>query len=251
MFKQIIFSISLLLIFTTIEAQDYVVTPQLDTIYGEIDVPLPSDYYEEVILKTSNDKTRYRAHEVRGFYENGEHYRTVKFQDKYRFMKLVKDGYLSFYQYRADGSYAFNSGFLQKKTKEGVEVPNILFKKTMTGFLSDCESVSAKIDNKELKKGDLETIIDEYNACIKQQTSMALASTPKPKVSTPTIDLLKTIAAETNNEELKILLSDIKSKLENDEKVPSYMIGALQEYVNENESVEEDLKILIDQLKSS
>ena len=60
----------------------------------------------------------------------------------------------------------------------------------MTNFLKDCDSVVSKIDKGTLNKRDLDAIIDEYNACIQNNTtnhtkliSERVDQTPKIKVS--------------------------------------------------------------------
>ncbi|UII26592.1 hypothetical protein LVD15_25400 [Fulvivirga maritima] len=240
---------------------DYLVTLKRDTIKGEVQILLPSDRNEEIMFKTGDDKTRYKAYQFLEFYHEGEHYVPVKMTEKYAIMKVIKSGYLSLLSYRVDNNYDFGNLYLLKKTGEGTEVPTFLFKKVMADFLANCTQVSKKIENKEYKRSDIETIVDEFNNCIIRQTADTYSGEAPAKKSTPKVtdhpalSIIKNIKSTLagydteETEDILALLSDLNDKISTGEKVPSYMIGALKEEAGAFDKIQADVEALVEAIK--
>lgn len=241
---------------------DYVVTAQRDTLRGEVQILLPSERYEEITLKNDNDTKRFKAFQFIEFGKDSLVYRSVKLGELYRIMQMEQAGYLSLLSFRSDGNYTFGSKYLLKNTGEGTEVPTLLFKKIMSDFLSDCEEVEAKIEDKTYKRNDLEQIVAHYNSCIQSQTQ-ELYTTPAEKNVKPAkvsetspagikLDAIKkklqTIRS-SEAPELMVLLNDIEAKLANNEKVPSYMLSALEEQASKFNDVKAEVTELVELLK--
>jgi len=255
-----------LLIFLSYQArsQDYLVTLQRDTVTGDIDILLPDALSESIVINSAGEKTRYKAYQFITAYIDSSFYRPVKLGDKYRLMKVVKDGYLSLMLFRPDNSYEFGSQYLLKKTLEGLEISNIGFRKRVTEYLKECPELVAKIDEKVYKKADLLTIVDAFNGCLESKTEERYveAEAESQPEAEPTqdvrrnaqttiglIDAIKSKIPE-NQSELHTLLADIKTKLTNEQPVPSYLIGALKDQTRDMVDIQEDVQELIGQIKS-
>ncbi|UII30250.1 hypothetical protein LVD17_18310 [Fulvivirga ulvae] len=222
---------------------DYVVTTLRDTIRGEVQILLPSERYEEITIKTDDGIRRFKAFQFIEVGKDSLVYRSVKFGEIYKVMQLDSEGYLSLLSFRSDGNYSFGARYLSKKTGEGIEVPTLLFKKIMSDFLSDCDEVEKKIEDKTYKRNDLEKLVSHYNSCIESQTRDMYSDTSSDKKitakKTPEISpagekiaaIKKKLQTIRSSEapELMVLLNDIESKLGNNEKVPGYMLAALKE----------------------
>lgn len=245
-------------------SQDYLVTLQRDTLTGDIDILLPDALSESIVINSEGEKTRYKAYQFITAYIDSSFYRPAKLGDKYRLMKVVKDGYLSLMLFRPDNSYEFGSQYLLKKTLEGLEISNIGFRKRVTDFLQECPELVAKIDEKVYKKADLQTIVEAYNACLvnkteeryveaedEHQPDAELTKDVVIKAQT-TIGLIDAIKSKISDDqsELQTLLADIKTKLTNEQPVPGYLIGALKEQTQDMVDIQEDVQQLIDQIKN-
>ncbi|MCB0609098.1 MAG: hypothetical protein H6562_24965 [Lewinellaceae bacterium] len=96
------------------------------------------------------------------------------------FLKLRIDGPLRLFQYyrpaeepdRTDKyaevmppafSVDFNYYYLQKKGREIKYPEGFSFKNDMSDYFRDCPGLSQLLESKELRKGDLETIVNYYN----------------------------------------------------------------------------------------
>ena len=257
-------SIILLLLMCSLHtfSQDYVITVQGDTLKGTIQILLPAETHEEIAIETGEREQKLKAFQLLELNKDGVQYRSVKFGNIYKIMEVKNSGYLSLLYFRPENQYSFGSPYLLKKTGEGVEVPTLLFKKMITGFLSDCPGVAAKIEDKTYKKGDLDQIIAEYNQCIATQTEEAF-QTSEPKVTkpatkvpsdSPAIENIrsikeKIIQANAEASDLITLLNDIEQKLISGNPVPSYMTSALKDQAAGLDLIAEDINKLIDLLK--
>lgn len=255
-------SLSLLLICVSpiLLAQDYIVTLQKDTIKGDVSIPLPKEFMEEVRIETSDTKNLYKAHQVLSVFTDSTFYEPVKLGNKYRLMEVAESGYLTLYLYRADLSYDFNSYYLQKKSLEGLEVPNISFKRIMSTYLENCPTVVEKIENKTLRRDDLEQIVKEYNLCLKERTELiyegkiditeeATGKENNDEIKeNSTVALIRSIQASIDgkkNTELATLLADIKDKVSNNEPVPGYLKSALKEQTAGMTAIEKEVEELL------
>lgn len=97
------------------------------------------------------------------------------------FLKLEIDGHLKLYSYFYSqsspgmvnpatgimgGGYSYNMDryVLQKGDGELKKIKGASFKKDMSEYFSDCPSLAQKIENKEFRKDDLESMVNIYNA---------------------------------------------------------------------------------------
>lgn len=95
-------------------------------------------------------------------------------------LKLEKEGYCRMFayyyttsspgmynagtgSYMAGGSSTVTQHFLQKGKGELTQIKGISFKRDMSEYFNDCPSLSEKIESKELRKSDINFIIDFYN----------------------------------------------------------------------------------------
>ncbi|QSE97143.1 hypothetical protein [Fulvivirga lutea] len=235
----------------SLSAQDKLFILDGDTLTGKVIIELPEMLFEDVVLKNDEGRTRYKAYEITGFTKDDELYHTVRLNNKYRIMRVEKLGYLSLYYFREDESYDFGSRYLEKLDGDGLVVPNISFKKQLTEFLSDCDGVSEAIEEKKLKKNDLDEIIDRYNACIEKNTMKRnlevaeLKNTEHPAI-TIINKMLPKVSAE--NTELKTLLKDILSKVVAEKPVPGYLISALKDQTKDLAHLSADVTALTEAL---
>src|SRR5690606_23106883 len=114
-------------------------------------------------------------------------YHPVNAPNGYVFMKLLKRGYLSRYAFQPQNQNNYDALFLMKRDGNGLEVPNLTFKKSMKRYLDDCPTVADKIESDILNKRDINEIVDQYNACIMTRSNaIARPSTPAPAAETAT-----------------------------------------------------------------
>jgi hypothetical protein len=237
----------IILVYKCAGAQDYVVTSKADTLYGEVK-PLFYGVDKKVQLKQEGEKkVVYPMFQVRSFFYKGEQYQPVKGPEGYTFMKLQKAGYLSLFSYQLPNQVTFDGLYLVKMDGKSMEVPNISFKKAMQRFLEDCPSVADKIDKGDLSKKDLHKIIDEYNACISDNTvdhGKIIAEQKEATEAVNTWDKLEEkVKAEpdfdgkTNALEM---IAEIKNKVSRSEKVPNFLIEGLKTTLTQ-ESLQADL----------
>lgn len=227
--------IIMLLVYKCAGAQDYLVTSKGDTLAGEVK---PLFYGVEKKVQLSQEgkkKVVYPMFQVRSFYYRGELYQPVKGPEGYTFMKLQKGGYLSLYTFQLPNQITFDGYFLVKMDGNGMEVPNISFKKAMQKFLSDCDDVAEKIDKGDLTKKDLNQIIDEYNACINSKTVDHSDIIAKQEVQGKVIgawDVLEQkVKAEPDFEgksNALDMITEIKGKVARSEKIPNFLIDGLK-----------------------
>ncbi|MEJ7646679.1 MAG: hypothetical protein WKF87_18935 [Chryseolinea sp.] len=225
----------LLLAYLWTGAQDYVVTSRGDTITGEVK-PLLFGLDKKVqVTSEEKKKTTYPMFQVQTYSFKNELYQPVKGPDGYTFMKLVKSGYLSLYYYQLPNQMTFDGSFLMRKDGKGMDVPNIGFKKSIRNFLSDCKTVADRVDNGELSKKDLGTIIDQYNECIQGKTDKHDQVVAEQAVQEKVIsawDVLETKVKEEPDFEGKVnsleMIQEIKGKVAKSEKIPNFLLEGLK-----------------------
>ncbi|MEO7991256.1 MAG: hypothetical protein ABI663_17025 [Chryseolinea sp.] len=247
--------LALLLSSASVFSQDYVITVKGDTIKGEVK-PLTFGANSKVSVATSDKKkTSFTLFQVKAFSFKNEIYRPIKGPDGYTFMKLKKDGYLSLYAFQLPNQMSFDGYFMTKLDGSGIEVPNLSFKKAMKNFLSECASVADKIEKGNLGKRELDAIIDEYNACVKNNTIN------HEKFITQTKDQSKKISAwDTLEEKLKSqsdfegksnaveMITDIKGKISRGEKVPNFLTEGLKNILNPTD-LKGDLELALKEMQ--
>jgi len=222
-------------------AQDYVVTTKGDTLTGKVK-PLNFGPDKKVQVTDENKKkTTLAIFQTKAFSLKGETYNPVRTTDKgYVFMKLNKAGYLSIYNFQLENQTNYDGVYLLKKDGHGIEVPNLSFKKMLTRFLADCPIVADRVDNGELGKKDLETIVDEYNHCIDNKShvqQVALAAKEEQLKGSATWTALedKVNAQADFPEKANALdmIREIKNKVSKNEKVPNFLTEGLKNAVAE------------------
>ena len=193
-----------------------------------------------------------------GFKTDEATYKIIKFSNKYRIMKEVVSGYLGLYRFRTDNNYDFSSRLLYKLTNEAIEVPNLTFKKAVSGFVSECPAVQVGVKDKTYKASNLEEMIAAFNNCLNDKPQVVTENTETKKAaSKPSKELeliqaiSKKLASENINEELSTLLGDLEDKVSKGEKVPGYLISALKENTGAYTSVEKEVTALIDLLQKT
>lgn len=230
-----------------------------DTLTGKIDILLPSEAFEEIILKTDGNKRRIKSFQMLGFKSDDKTYKIIKYGLKYRIMQEILDGYLGLYRFRSGNSYDFGSRFLYKATNEGMEVPNITFKKSVAEFVEECPDVQTAVKNKVYKGSNIEDMVKAFNECLDETPQYSdnegedKKSKKKDAKPSKELKLIQSISAKLKaegiDEELVTLLDDIEGKIENGEKVPGYLTGALQESAGKYETVQKEVAALIEILK--
>jgi hypothetical protein len=232
--------------------QDFLVTVKGDTVRGKLKI-LTSAYEKQVhISAAAKKKNNYSILQVRIMQLAGERYEPVKLGQSYVFMKLVKEGYLSLYAFQLERQISYDGRYLRKKDGQGMEVPNLAFKKNMAKFMNDCPSVVSKINEGEWGRGDLNAIIDEYNTFIISNTAAATtklvsSTSPVQEVTAPAATFLnqwilleekvKTSGLSSKSDALE-MIADIKNKLSRGEKIPRFLSEGLKA------SLESDTQLL-------
>jgi len=216
-------------------AQDYVVTSRGDTVLGEVK-PLLFGLDKKVqVVTAEKKKVTYPMFQVQTYSFKNELFQPVKGPEGYTFMKLVKPGYLSLYNYQLPNQMSFDGSFLMRKDGKGIDVPNIGFKKVMKSYLSDCQTVVNRIDNGELSKKDLITIIDQYNECIQGKTvrhEQEVAQGVEQKKVISAWDVLETEVKAEADFDGKVnaleMIHEIKEKISKSEKIPNFLLEGLK-----------------------
>lgn len=245
-----------MLVYQCAKAQDYVVTLAGDTIKGR--VKLLSYGLEKNVQVTTADKKKntYSIFQTRTINFRGEKYAPMKASSGYVFMKVIKEGYLSLYAYQLPNQVPFDGLYLHKKDGQGLDVPNLSFKKLITRYLEDCSGVTGKIESGELGKNDLEQIVDAYNHCITEKTGDLNAAIIQEQQQSEKIsawDVLEKKIKDKPDFESKTdaleMITEIKSKIKKNEKVPNFLIEGLKNSLSDT-GLSEDLQRALDELKN-
>ncbi len=247
---RLIYIILLFLIGHTVNAQDWLITTSADTLKGEIAIELPMERYEEITIKNDDGKQRFKAYQVVEFERDGQKYKTVKRASVYQVMLVESEGYLSHFRYRENQGYEFSSPFLVKSDGGSMEVSSLTFKKSLSGFLEDCQVVVDGLANKKYKRSDLDQIIDDYNNCIDEKSSYTASDDTPEVLDNPAIAIIERILNQnSSNDDLTAMLVDIKSKLSKGQTVPDYLKSALKEQTATLEDIKSDVEELLELLK--
>lgn len=224
----------------TLQAQDLLVMASGDTLTGTVDVLFPDKYYEEITFDDGESKRRLKAYEFVGFVKGDDIFKSLKNGTKYQIMRLKKPGYLSLYEYRIDEAYNYSGLFASLKDGNGTDVPNMNFKKVMSKFLSDCNAVSLGVKEGEYKRKNIDELVDDYNACISQNTiesrsgkSTTIMTTEAAALAIEANDIL-TEAQSLDQDQLTSMLEDVIEKIREGEEVPAYLKKALEDQVSED-----------------
>jgi hypothetical protein len=225
-------------------AQDYLITAKGDTLNGQVKIFVNGLDKRVQVSQPNKKKITYTILQVRGFVLENEFYRPVKFADTYVFMKLLKQGYLSLYAFQMNGQLSYDGQYLLKMDGQGMEVPNLGFKRNMTRFLSECSELAVQIEEGKYGYSDLDEIINQFNACINDKT---IAQSTKKGLSNVNLDPWNALEVKVLNSTLPEkndaidMIKDIKNKLEKGEQVPKFLSEALKAAVKNDEGLTADL----------
>lgn len=233
---------------------DYVVTIKSDTLHGKIKFLSYGKEQSVQLTPAEGKKKTFPILQTRGFVQDGVAYQPVRTIDGYVFMKLLKKGYLSLYASQLPNQTGWDGRFFVKRDGTSLEIPNLGFKKNVSRFLSECESIEVKIESGVLAKQNLESIVDEYNSCLATKNNQP-AATPvvveqKP-TSTAWVTLENTVAALENftqkNDALE-MIRDIQTKLKRGEKIPGFLVNGLKDTLKDQATVKDALNKAVAEL---
>jgi hypothetical protein len=236
-------------------AQDYVISVKGDTLKGEVKAQNFGSNSKVQVKDNDKNKSSFTLFQVKSFTLKGETYRPLKGPNGYCFMKLAKAGYLSLYNFQLPNQTAFDGFYLAKIDGTGMEVPNLGFKKAMANFLSDCSDVAEKINKGDLGKRHLDTIIDEYNACIQKNSISQSNHSVQQQATTKKIDAWDTLEQklkgqadfEGKTNALEMIV-EVKNKISKGETVPNFLVEGLKNILNPTE-LKGDLENALNELK--
>lgn len=257
--KQLSTSLALLffvLLSGTTSAQDYVVTAKGDTLKGKVKMFVNGLDKRVQVIQADKKKQTFTIIQVRSFYLKGENYRPVKFADSYVFMKPLKQGYLSLYAFQMKGQLTYDGRYLLKLDGQGMEVPNLGFKRNMSRFLSECHELTSQIEEGKRGYSDLNEIIDEFNACINTKTNIQVNAPANSEVAASVnLDQWNALETKVQNSSLSEkndaldMIKDIKNKLGKGEQVPKFLTEALKAALKNDEELTTELVKAMETLK--
>ncbi len=233
---------------------DYVIQLSGDTLKGSLKI-LDYQQVDRVQIKTDKEKIILTALQVRALRKNNILYRPVRYDNSVRFMKVLMDGYLSLNAFNQANQSLWDGRYLTKRDGTGIEVPNLTFKKSLGSFLSDCGDIKKRIEDGELGRGDLEKIIDLYNACIQANTGSGSKTTPSVAIESEKVLAVKNLITKVEAENFATkkdaldILTDMQSKVSKNESIPNYLIDGLKSSLANTPSLAKDLDSLVTLLK--
>lgn len=233
---------------------DYLITTRGDTVRGELKLMF---YTPEKRIQITKDKEKstYTILNTKSFFFKGEIYKPAKGPEGYTFMKLIKPGYLSLLAFQVEKSATYDGRYLLKADGNGIEVPNLGFKKQLAKFLADCDAVSLKLEQDVYSKRDLETIVDEYNACIETKTIKAAQTITKEKETGVKANSWDALTEKINSHDdfegkstALEMTADIKSRLQRGEKIPTFVIDGLKNVLAGQTDLKEALQLALSEI---
>ncbi len=229
---------------------DFVVTLKSDTVKGDVRI-LSYDQVDRVQIANKGKKELFSALDVLIVRIGGESYKSVQIDNSIRLMKILKSGYLSLYGFKLPNQSGYDGRYLVKLDGTSMEMPNLGFKKVMSGFLEECNGVSEKIKNGELGKSKIEEIIDLFNECVSQAKPVLVVAAEPLTTETSDKTMLKeaiqTLMTKIQEQDFSTredaldILADIQSKVTKNENVSNYLIGGLQSALKDQSALSEDL----------
>ncbi|WP_421764518.1 hypothetical protein [Ekhidna sp.] len=214
---------------TIVQAQNgYLVTLEADSIFGEISI-LRATNFDEVKIKHANGKQEFKAFKIKMVVKDGETFEPINYANRKTIAKVLAKGTLSYYAVRPENKVQYTERVLYKDD-QSLPISSIGFRANAIEFLSDCQTVAFKLEEKELGFTNIEDIVRIYNSsCGSDKETSTIANHYKELIN------------------FSQLLFDITSKIENGERVPKYMTEALEKY--SDISVDEKVKGLLSALK--
>ncbi len=236
---------------------DFAVTSKGDTLRGRVKI-LTYDLLDRMQVTVDKKKKIYTALQVKALSVDGVTYHTVKYDKGYRYMKLIKSGFLSLYGFRLPNQSSYDGQYLLKKDGTGMEIPNLTFKKSMANFLSSCDEVESRIKNGDLGRRDVDQIIDRYNSCLQFKTEKnKIEAVPEPTpIESEKMMAINSIISKvegsadfsSKNDALD-LLKDMRSKVGRNEILPNYLTKEIKNSLGAQPQFAEELDKLLLLLK--
>ncbi len=249
-FIHILLFILMLVVYHCSHAQDFVVPVRGDTIKGAVR-PTGMGITQRVQITPEDGKKKsFGVTEVRSFRYKDEVYHPVKGLDGYVFMKMLREGYLSLYGFQPANQTSYDGRFLSRRDGQGMEVPNLTFKKSISRFLADCPAVADKVDAGELGKRDIELIVDQYNACVTKNTTAAAVENQKLTPLDALEQKVKGKAEFPGKSDALDMITEIKKKVQRQEKVPNFMIEGLKGTLSNQTDLAPELEATLKQLSN-
>ncbi|MCV9388221.1 hypothetical protein [Reichenbachiella ulvae] len=217
------------------QKKSYLVTTQLDTLQGKLSIQLGGQYQvDRVRIKMGKEKKYFDAFEIRVIQDKNQKYYPIKFNGRYQFVQVEKEGsFLSLYRYidQSTNNSQYAGKLLVSKDGQQHIVSNIGFKKKLAEFLVECEEVQNEVENGDYGRNDLYKIMDEYNACIESKSSRELEKLANVQEASQIEALIETVEGmdREDKDELIEMLTDVKGKLKDGEKIPGYLQSAIKE----------------------
>lgn len=235
---------------------DYAVTAKGDTLRGDVKI-LPSDLADQVQVRVNKKKKVYLCTEVITVVQDGIVYKTVKFDNRFRYMTLLKNGFLSLYGFRMPQQTSYDGRYLQMRDGRGLELPNLTFKRSLSKFLDDCPAVGERVKSGDLGRNDIDKIIDEYNTCLQFKTTKRNVDVPASTAilsNTQEVDdFIKKVeesADFANKKDALDLLKDLSGKVYRDEILPNYLLKELRANLKDQPTFAEELEKILAKAKT-
>jgi hypothetical protein len=216
-------------------SQNYVITIKGDSLGGNVKMFNYGSERKVQVTGADKKKTTVPLFQVKSIVLDGAKFVPAKGPAGYTFMKVMKEGYLSLLAFQPENQTSYDGRFLLKRDGQGVEVPNLTFKKTLRTFLRDCDAVATRIESGEFSRSDLDAVIDEYNNCISgRQVAVEKEITQRREqhAKLNPWEALELKVKDAPNLEGKDnaleMITEIKGKISRAEKVPNFMIDGLR-----------------------
>jgi hypothetical protein len=239
----------------TFGQKDYAVLTKGDTLRGELKI-VSIGNLDQVQIKTEQKKITYTALQVKSLSKDKVIYQPVKYDNTFRFMQLIKSGYLSLYAFNASGQNQWNGRYLYKKDGSGMEVPNLAFKKFMSKYLEDCPEMANRITRGDYSRNDIDVVVEIYNTCIQAKSETAMKSSLSASLNSEKITaitkLTEKVEAAQNfltKKDVTDLLKDINGKVSANQPVPNYLTEGLRSYLADTPDLLKEADDLITLLK--
>ncbi|MBI3220818.1 MAG: hypothetical protein HYZ44_14985 [Bacteroidetes bacterium] len=237
---------------------DFAVTIKGDTLKGRVRI-LTYDQLDRVQVVTEDNKKTYSALEIRTLRIAGITYHTIRYDKGFRYMKLIKDGFLSLYGFRMPNQSTYDGQYLVKKDGSGLEMPNLTFKKSLSTFLSDCPEVNERIKSGDLGRKDIDKIVDRYNSCLQFKTERRAEEpkiAPVTEVESEQMIAVNAIIAKAeaatnleNKSDIIDLLKDLRSKIARNEILPNYILKDVKNQLGQNPDFAAELEKFLSLVK--